>query len=119
MRASDLSTFNAFLQSKLDNFDKDTLFPLLDKNGIPFSEINDMAHLFSRSDIKEMGLTQKIKSDKYGQELEYVKHPVSISGTDKKFSDPVEPPALGQHTEEILGKYGFNLQRPWGIQKRK
>ena len=75
---------------------------MLEKSDIPFSEINDLRTLFADDKVKSLEMTKKIQSEKYGQDLEYVKFPVSLSGTDHHFADITEPPALGEHTDEVL-----------------
>ena len=94
--------FNKFLQSKVERFDKAELLPMLDKSDIPYSEINNLRSLFEDEKVKTLDMTTKIHSEKYGQDLEYVKFPVSLSGTDHHFADIKEPPSLGQHTDEVL-----------------
>jgi len=67
-----------------------------------------MEKLFSNKDVQGMNLTQKMYSENYGQDLEYIKHPINMTNTEHKFAEFTDPPKLGQHTEEILSKFYEN-----------
>ena len=96
--------FNRFLQSKIEQFDRDYLIENFEKQSIPYSEILTFRELFNKPEIKDSNYTDKVKSKNYNQELEYVKHPVNISNTDHSHAEFVEPPLLGQHTDQILSE---------------
>jgi len=70
-----------------------------------------MESLFADPDVQSLNLTKKIHSKNYDQDLEYVRHPISLSGTEHKFSEFTEPPSLGQHTNEVLESLGYSQDK--------
>jgi formyl-CoA transferase len=66
--------------------------------------INSIDQVFADPQVKHLGIAQDgIKSD--GTHQTFVGQPVSLSRTPSKIA--ATPPALGQHTDEVLREFGF------------
>lgn len=77
----------------------------LDANQIPNAPINTIAEVFDHPQIKHLGIPKQISHAKMG-ESNLVGSPINMSDTPPKFFCPA--PLLGEHTEEVLGKLGYD-----------
>jgi crotonobetainyl-CoA:carnitine CoA-transferase CaiB-like acyl-CoA transferase len=81
--------------------------PRLDANQIPNAPINTIAEVFNNPQIKHMGIPKQITHPKLGTS-NLVGSPINLSETPAKFYRAA--PLLGEHTEEILAKLGYDGQ---------
>jgi len=81
--------------------------PRLDANQIPNAPINTIAEVFNNPQIKHMGIPKQITHPKLGTS-NLVGSPINLSETPAKFYRAA--PLLGEHTEEILVKLGYDGQ---------
>ena len=81
--------------------------PRLDANHIPNAPINTIAEVFDNPQIKHMGIPKQITHPKLGTS-NLVGSPINLSATPAKFYRAA--PVLGEHTEEILTKLGYDSQ---------
>jgi crotonobetainyl-CoA:carnitine CoA-transferase CaiB-like acyl-CoA transferase len=79
--------------------------PRLDANSIPNAPINTIAEVFDNPQVKHLGIPQQITHPKMGVS-NLVGSPINMSGTPPKFFRAA--PLLGENTEEVLGKLGYN-----------
>ncbi len=79
--------------------------PRLDANHIPNAPINTIAEVFDNPQVKHMGIPRQITHPKAGTS-NLVGSPINLSGTPAKFYRAA--PLLGEHTEEILTKLGYD-----------
>lgn len=115
IEAPDLATDPRF-QSNVDRVKhRDVLIPLLEQRmarkgtaewdrlvgeaGIPCGPINSMEQVFADPQVKHLQLVQEVPHPIAGR-ARVIRHPVSMNGT--PFPVRLPPPALGQHTDEIL-----------------
>ncbi|MGH7851910.1 MAG: CaiB/BaiF CoA transferase family protein [Candidatus Binatia bacterium] len=77
----------------------------LDANQIPHAPINTIAEVFDNPQIKHLGIPKQITHPKMGVS-NLVGSPINMSATPPKFFRPA--PLLGEQTEEVLGKLGYD-----------
>jgi crotonobetainyl-CoA:carnitine CoA-transferase CaiB-like acyl-CoA transferase len=77
--------------------------------GVPHAPVWDYATLFTQSQAEARGLRVTVR-DPQGRPVELIGSPFHIGGT--TLPSPSMPPALGQHTEEVLREVlGLNAAR--------
>jgi crotonobetainyl-CoA:carnitine CoA-transferase CaiB-like acyl-CoA transferase len=81
--------------------------PRLDANDIPNAPINTIAEVFDDPQIRHMGIPKTIHHPAMGTS-NLVGSPIGLSGTPPKFYRAA--PLLGEHTEEILGRLGYDAR---------
>ena len=77
----------------------------LDANQIPNAPINTIAEVFDNPQIKHLGIPKQITHPKMGVS-KLVGSPINMSDTPPKFFRPA--PLLGEQTEEVLAKLGYD-----------
>jgi crotonobetainyl-CoA:carnitine CoA-transferase CaiB-like acyl-CoA transferase len=77
----------------------------LDEHQIPHAPINIIEEVFENPQIKHLGIPRKITHPKMGTS-NLVGSPINMSGTPPQFFRPA--PLLGEQTEEVLQKLGFD-----------
>jgi crotonobetainyl-CoA:carnitine CoA-transferase CaiB-like acyl-CoA transferase len=78
----------------------------LDANQIPNAPINTIAEVFDNPQIKHLGIPKKISHPKMGMS-NLVGNPINMSFTPPKFFRAA--PLLGEHTEQVLAKLGYDI----------
>jgi crotonobetainyl-CoA:carnitine CoA-transferase CaiB-like acyl-CoA transferase len=79
--------------------------PRLDANSIPNAPINTIHEVFDNPQIKHLGIPRQINHPKMGVS-NLVGSPINLTGTPARFFRPA--PLLGEHTEEVLEKLGYD-----------
>lgn len=77
----------------------------LDANQIPHAPINTIAEVFDNPQIKHLGIPKQISHPRMGVS-KLVGSPINMSDTPPKFFRPA--PLLGEQTEEVLAKLGYD-----------
>jgi crotonobetainyl-CoA:carnitine CoA-transferase CaiB-like acyl-CoA transferase len=77
----------------------------LDAQSIPNAPINTIHEVFDNPQIKHLGIPQQIAHPRMGVS-NLVGSPINMSGTPPKFFRAA--PLLGENTEEVLGKLGYD-----------
>ena len=72
--------------------------------GVPCGPIYSIDEVFADPQVQHLGIAQSVTSPKLG-EITLVGQPVMLSETPSALVAP--PPENGEHTEEILGEFGF------------
>jgi crotonobetainyl-CoA:carnitine CoA-transferase CaiB-like acyl-CoA transferase len=86
---------------------RDYWLPRLDANHIPNAPINTIAEVFENPQIKHIGIPKQIAHPKLGIS-NLVGSPINLSHTPARFYRAA--PLLGEHTEEVLAKLGYDDQ---------
>ncbi len=77
----------------------------LNEAGVPCGPIYAINEVFADPQVQHLGIAQKLNGGNRG-EVAYVGQPVVLSRTPSQVV--THPPAIGEHTEEILGGLGFD-----------
>jgi crotonobetainyl-CoA:carnitine CoA-transferase CaiB-like acyl-CoA transferase len=80
---------------------------MMNKAGVPCGPINSIDQVFADPQVKHLGIAQNVKK-KDKSMLTVVGQPMKLSRTKSRIAAP--PPALGQHTNEVLKEFGFSAK---------
>jgi crotonobetainyl-CoA:carnitine CoA-transferase CaiB-like acyl-CoA transferase len=78
---------------------------LLEPIGVPVGPINDLAQAFAQPQVKSRGLQFELPHPLAGT-VPSVANPIKMSATPPRYESA--PPLLGQHTQEVLGRFGVD-----------
>jgi len=78
----------------------------LDAHGVPSAPINTIQEVFEDPQVKHMGIPKQIHHPKIGPS-NLIGSPIDLSDTPPRFFRPA--PLLGENTEEILTRLGYDL----------
>ena len=90
----------AFMQQERDEWLK-----RLDAAGVPCGPINTVDEAFADPQIQHREMALRMQDHK-GQEVPQVACPIKMSATPPQYLVP--PPALGQHTDQLLQQLGYD-----------
>jgi crotonobetainyl-CoA:carnitine CoA-transferase CaiB-like acyl-CoA transferase len=93
------------LQKTFAQQPRDYWLPRLDAHDIPNAPINSIREVFEDPQIKHMGIPKQIQHPKMGTS-NLVGSPIHLSDTPPQFFRPA--PLLGENTEEILARLGYD-----------
>jgi formyl-CoA transferase len=77
----------------------------LNKTGVPCGPINSIDAVFADPQVQHLGMAKDVKA-KDGRAFQIVGQPIGLSRTPSKIVSPT--PELGEHTDEVLGEFGFS-----------
>ncbi len=81
---------------------------IMNKAGVPCGPIYSVDQVFADPQVRHLGIAQSVKK-RDGSTLNVVGQPVELSRTRSRIAAP--PPALGQHTAEVLKEFGFSKKQ--------
>ena len=93
------------LQEEFRKEDASHWVGILEEAGVPCGPINDLADVFGDPQVNEREMRLKVKHPNAG-EIDQTGIPIKFSATPGGID--VAPPALGQHSAEILGELGYS-----------
>src|SRR3546814_214675 len=97
------------LRARLADFSAPDLSAIFEKNGLPFAPIVKPEELFDDPHLKATGGLADIRltdGERAGQTAQAALLPFSMSG--ERLGVRLNPPALGQHTGELLATLGYS-----------
>jgi formyl-CoA transferase len=89
---------------------------IMNKAGVPCGPIYSIDQVFADPQVKHLGIAQSTPK-KDGSPLHLVGQPMTLSRTKSRMA--VRPPALGEHTDEVLNEFGFTTDEIAALRKAK
>jgi formyl-CoA transferase len=89
---------------------------LLNKAGVPCGPIYSIDQVYADPQVEHLGMAQTVKR-KDKSTLRMAGQPVSLSRTRSRLAAP--PPALGEHTDQVLKEFGFSAKEIAALHEAK
>ncbi len=115
-RAVNRDELKNLIEQKLSMFDRQHWTHLFNKSGVPAGPINNLAEVFSDSQVLHCKLVEEITHPVLGP-LKLVGSPIQFD-LNKGNSVKRAPPLLGEHTSEILKEFGWSHQEIEALESR-
>lgn len=80
---------------------------ILNAAGVPCGPIYSVDQMFADAQVQHLGIAQDVPNPE-GRPLRLLGQPVTLSRTPSRMA--ARPPEIGEHTDEILGEFGFSPQ---------
>lgn len=80
---------------------------VLNAAGVPCGPIYSVDQMFADAQVQHLGIAQDVPNPE-GRPLRLLGQPVTLSRTPSRMA--ARPPEIGEHTDEILGEFGFSPQ---------
>jgi formyl-CoA transferase len=103
-RSSNRDRLNAEIAAKLREADSDSWIDRLNEAGVPCGQIYSIDQVFSDPQVQHLKPQATIESPHVGT-LTLLRQPMTLSRTPSHMER--YPPALGEHTHEVLREAGF------------
>jgi crotonobetainyl-CoA:carnitine CoA-transferase CaiB-like acyl-CoA transferase len=103
-RSTNRDALSADLDAILVKDDTAAWTERLNKAGVPSGPINSIDQVFQDPQVQHLGVTANVQSPHVG-DLTILTQPVRLSRTPSTIER--YPPACGEHTDEVLGEFGF------------
>ncbi len=116
LRIENYMDMNAEFKKAAIQKPRDYWTPRLEENDVPYAEINTLPDVFEDPQVKHLGTFYKTVHPTEGEQT-FSRRAVYIDGS--REDQPLKaPPTLGEHTDEVLGKLGFDAEAVKGLRER-
>ncbi|MBM3568316.1 MAG: CoA transferase [Alphaproteobacteria bacterium] len=103
LRSRNRDALNALIQARIAGKTSAEWVAALNAAGVPSGPINSIDAVFADPQVRHLGMAAKVEGA--APPLTLVAQPFKLSRTPSRLAGP--PPALGQHTEQVLAEFGF------------
>lgn len=104
-RSKNRDALNAAIQARTATETSATWIERFNEAGVPCGPIYSIDQVFADPQVRHLGIAQTLENTGK-RPAEYVGQPVVLTRTPSAVA--AHPPALGQHTDEVLGELGFD-----------
>ncbi len=101
-RSDNRAELNALIAERTKHYSSEDLVTRLNKAGVPSGPINSIDQVFADPQVQHLGIATSLNGNKT---VTYVGQPFTLSRTPSAIV--THPPAIGEHTDEILGEMGI------------
>jgi crotonobetainyl-CoA:carnitine CoA-transferase CaiB-like acyl-CoA transferase len=105
LRSKNRAALSEEINKRLRTADTKRWIDRFNEAGVPSGPINTIDQVFADPQVRHLRMAQAVTSDALGS-IELVAQPVTLSDTPSSLR--VAPPESGEHTDEILGEFGYD-----------
>ncbi len=116
LRSQNRKVLNAEIGTYTEKKSSTEWIDIFNKAGVPCGPIYNIDQVFADPQVKHLGIAQSTPK-KDGSPLGLVGQPMTLSRTPSKMA--VRPPALGEHTDEVLKEFGFSANEIAALRQAK
>jgi formyl-CoA transferase len=106
---------NSMIQGIVGEMDSATLTKKLQDAEVPCGPINSIEQAFGDPQVRHLKLVQQVAGTN-GQDIALPRQPFRLSRTPSKLT--VRTPEFAEHTDEVLGEFGFTVAEIKGLRER-
>lgn len=115
-RSQNRKALNAEIDTYTQHKSSAEWIDIMNKAGVPCGPIYNIDQVFADPQVKHLGIAQSVKK-KDGSTLNVVGQPVRLSRSKNRIAAP--PPAIGEHTNEVLKEFGFSAKEIGALRQAK
>jgi formyl-CoA transferase len=115
-RSKNRDALNADINSRIETENSQTWIERFNKSGVPCGPIYSIDQVFNDEQVRHLGIAQGLEKSGVGVR-DYVGQPVVLTRTPSRVV--AHPPAIGEHTDDVLRGLGFDDKKLADLRTRK
>ncbi|MCC6468483.1 MAG: CoA transferase [Alphaproteobacteria bacterium] len=115
-RSKNRDALNAAIEQRLGGMTGTAVIDKLNAAGVPCGRIYKMDEVFADPQVKHLKPYLEIDTPTRGAATKFLGQPMTLSRTPS--TGQLAPPEVGQHTDEILGEFGYDAAAIAGFRQR-